>query len=107
LDQSKDDDSISKEVLDARLAAYRKQDQHMIVEQLLYWLRDIVAVQMELAPSSLFFPTYYERLAELGARYHLDELLFMLQGIEQLSRRMSTTLPERQVLEDAFREMIV
>ena len=107
LDQSKDDDSISKEVLDARLAAYRKQDQHMIVEQLLYWLRDIVAVQMELAPSSLFFPAYYERLAELGARYHLDELLFMLQGIEQLSRRMSTTLPERQVLEDAFREMIV
>ena len=46
-------------------------------------------------------------IAELGARYHRDELLLMVQGIEQLSRRMSTTLPERQVLEDAFREMIV
>ena len=107
LDQSKDNDSISKEVLDARLAAYRKQDQRMIVEQLLYWLRDIIAVQMEMASSSLFFPAYYERLVELGARYHRDELLLMVQCIEQLSRRMSTTLPERQVLEDAFREMIV
>ena len=107
LDQSQDDDSLSKEVLEARLTAYRKQDQHMIVEQLLYWVRDILAVQMEMAPSSLLFPSYYERLAELGARYHQDELLLMLQGIEQLSHRMSTALPERQVLEDAFREMIV
>ena len=107
LDQSQDDDSLSKEVLEASLTAYRKQDQHMIVEQLLYWVRDILAVQMEMAPSSLLFPSYYERLAELGARYHQDELLLMLQGIEQLSHRMSTALPERQVLEDAFREMIV
>lgn len=107
LDQSIDNESISKEVLDARLAAYRKQDQHMIVEQLLYWLRDIVAVKMKMAPSSLFFPAYYERLAELGARYHRDELLLMVKIIEQLSRRMITTLPEREVLEDAFREMIV
>ncbi|MFL2876542.1 MAG: ATP-binding protein [Pontiellaceae bacterium] len=107
LDQSQDDDSLSKEVLEARLAAYRKQDQYMIVEQLLYWVRDILAVQMEMAPSSLLFPSYYERLAELGARYHQDELLLMLQGIEHLSHRMSTALPERQVLEDAFREMIV
>ena len=107
LDQSKDDDSLSKEVLEARLAAYRKQDQHMIVEQLLYWLRDIVAVQMEMETASLFFPAHYDRLAELGARYNRDELLLMLQGIEQLSQRMSTTLPERQVLEDAFRKMVV
>ena len=107
LDQSIDDESISKEVLDARLVAYRKQDQHTIIDQLLYWLRDILAVQTEVALSSIFFSTYYERLVELGARYHRDELLFMVQGIEQLSQRINTTLPERQVLEDAFREMII
>ena len=63
-------------------------------------------MQTGVALSSLFFSTYYERLVELSARYHRDELLLMVQGIEQLSQRMNTTLPERPVLEDAFREMI-
>ena len=106
LDPNADDESISREVLEARLAAYRKQDQHMIIDQMLYWLRDILAVQIGMEPSSLFFNTYHERLKELGARYQRDEVLLMIQHIEQLSQRMNTTLPERQVLEDTFREMI-
>ena len=72
----------------------------------LYLSREIILYEKHWMTSSLFFPAHYDRLAELGARYHRDELLLMLQGIEQLSQRMSTTLPERQVLEDAFREMI-
>lgn len=107
VDLDRDDESISKEVLEARLAAYRKQDQHMIVDQMLYWLRDILAVQIEMKPSSLFYNTYYERLEQLAVRYQRDEILCMIQHIEQLSQRMNTTLPERQVLENTFREMIV
>jgi DNA polymerase III gamma/tau subunit len=79
----------------------------MIVDQMLYWLRDILAVQIEMEPSSLFYNTYYERLEQLAVRYQRDEILCMIQHIEQLSQRMNTTLPERQVLENTFREMIV
>jgi len=106
-EQNVSNDGIEKEVLEARISAFRKKEQLLIVEQILYWFRDILTMQLDLNSSNLFYPSFTDRLEEVSEQYSEDQIILMIKHIEELGIRVNKNLPESQIWQDTFRKLVI
>jgi len=100
-------DGIKKEVLEARISAVRKKEQLLIVEQILYWFRDILTMQLDVNSSNLIYPSFIDRLEEVSDQYSEDQIILMIKHIEELGIRVNKNLPESQIWQDTFRKLVI
>ena len=106
-EQNVSNDEIEKEVLEARVSAFRKKEQLLIVEQILYWFRDILTMQLDVNSSNLIYPSFIERLEEVSYQYSEDQIIVMIKHIEELGIRINKNLPESQIWQDTFRKLVI
>lgn len=108
LGQSKDsvDETKLKDVLDARTNARLKEVQGSIFRVMLDWNRDVLMLASGIEDRYLVFPDDCEVLKKQSELQTQGSALKSMQVVEGMAARLERNIPNLQIFDEAFRQLI-
>ncbi|MBT8043043.1 MAG: hypothetical protein HKP10_01920 [Kiritimatiellales bacterium] len=108
LDQTDEtlDESKLKGILEARTNARLKEVQADVFREMLDWHRDVLMLASGIDSGGLVFPKELDVLAGQAQRQTQRSALYAIQVIEGMARRLDRNIPDLQIFDEAFRQLV-